>query len=309
MVASSARKRADLTDFIERELSVEECVRAVVCTGSVAAGTARIDSDIDAFIFMDPFDPFAVPAEFAWRRGDGSILGTCSPEIGPDTVRFDFTRVDLLKWSSPNYVWPDGVRAELSVGWLAFDRDGRSSELIADRVCYSDTIRIRRLDEALVRGDLHLCSDLVELRWDALGPLGSHEILGAAWEHTKQAAFAMNRRWMPWPGKQSQALAALPLLPHGFAGRALDCMTAAAQDFDSYVTRAGNMRELFHDLVALLHDDPDYGEDPIGAAFRRMFREPGRSWSMEEWRRGHEDRLRRNASGQESRAAGKAAPS
>ncbi|NLP06162.1 hypothetical protein GX411_09460 [Candidatus Fermentibacteria bacterium] len=72
-------------------------------------------------------------------------------------------------------------------------------------------------------------------------------------------------------------------------------MTVPAGDFESYIARAGNMRELFHDLVALLRDDPDYGEDPIGTAFRRMFREPGRSWNMEEWRRGHEARRRRNA--------------
>ena len=52
--------------FVERELAPEMAVRGVVVTGSVASGLARPDSDIDAIVFLDPFDWYVIPAESCW---------------------------------------------------------------------------------------------------------------------------------------------------------------------------------------------------------------------------------------------------
>jgi predicted nucleotidyltransferase len=48
-------------------------VQGVLVVGSVAAGTARNDSDIDAVVFFDPLDLYIVPAESIWREADGSF--------------------------------------------------------------------------------------------------------------------------------------------------------------------------------------------------------------------------------------------
>lgn len=56
MNRATKRKRAELSRFIEREVIPETSVHGVVVIGSVAKGIASSDSDIDAAVFLDPFD-------------------------------------------------------------------------------------------------------------------------------------------------------------------------------------------------------------------------------------------------------------
>lgn len=126
---STERKRQQLVDYIERQLKRYDAVRAVVGIGSIGAGTAREDSDIDAAVFLEPFDPYLVP----------------------EIPQFDFQRYDLQQWRAPGHDWPEPIRAELAAGWIAFDRDGEVSRLIAERTAYDDAHRLAQLDEAFNR--------------------------------------------------------------------------------------------------------------------------------------------------------------
>ena len=50
------RKRTELARFVQQEIITEASVQGVVVIGSVAKGIARADSDIDAVVFLEPFD-------------------------------------------------------------------------------------------------------------------------------------------------------------------------------------------------------------------------------------------------------------
>jgi hypothetical protein len=77
--------------FIERELVPEPAVQAVIGIGSIVSGLARPDSDIDAIIFLDPFDWYIVPAEFKWCPSDNSFHSIFSQVPGPEEcMQFDF---------------------------------------------------------------------------------------------------------------------------------------------------------------------------------------------------------------------------
>ncbi|MFK7801916.1 MAG: nucleotidyltransferase domain-containing protein [Anaerolineae bacterium] len=120
MNAITKKKRAELTLFIQRVVEKSFSIQGIVVIGSVAKETARADSDIDAVVFLDPFDLYAVPAEAKWRSGDDSFHGIMSHV--EDSIQLDFKRLDLAKWSNLDFEWSESMCAELSEGWIAFDR-------------------------------------------------------------------------------------------------------------------------------------------------------------------------------------------
>ncbi len=286
--SATLRKRQDLTIFIERVLVPEPAVQAVIAVGSVASGLARVDSDIDAIVFLDPFDGHIVPAECCWCPSDGSFHSIFSEEgVGEECMQLDFARLDLAAWADPSHDWPEERRAELCEGWIAFDRSGEVAELIATRTAYTDAIRRARLDEAIVWLDQHLSGDRPQRRWDSVGPLIAHDCLQAAYHYLVQALFASNRRWRPWRNREMQSLLTLPWLPEGFVHRVLSALNAPSPDYPGYLARVDALQRLFEDLVCCLTADGEYGEDAISEAFIRSHDEPGRSWNMEEWNKRH----------------------
>jgi hypothetical protein len=262
----------------------------------IATGLARPDSDIDAIIFLDPFDWYIVPAEFKWRPSDGTFNSIFSQEAGVDeeSMEFDFARLDLTQWADPSYAWPEGRCAELCEGWMAFDRSGQIAELITERTAYSDDVRIGRLDEAITWLDQHLSGDGPQRRWDSLGPIMAHDRLQAAYDYLVQALFAYNRRWRPWRNREMSSLLRLPWLPPGSADRILTALNAPALDYTGYLARVDTLRTMFDALADRLVADGDYGEDAISEAFIRSHDEPGRAWNMDEWNARH---LQRTAQG------------
>lgn len=90
-------------------------MRGVVATGSVAIGRARPGSDIAAVVFMDPLDLYISPAEFVWREADSTYHTIFSDDAELDRVgiQLDLHRLDLTTWQSPDFSWPEPVRAEL----------------------------------------------------------------------------------------------------------------------------------------------------------------------------------------------------
>ena len=217
--SATLRKRQELMDFIGLELSPEPAVQAVIGIGSIANGLARPDSDIDAIVFLDPFDPYITPAEFVWCPSDQSFHSIFSDDPGVgEGIQFDFRRLDFSQWADPSFEWPEERCAELRQGWLAFDRSVQAAALIAARTDYTDAIRTSRLDEAIIMGlDQLLVGDRPKACWDSLGSLISQDRLQAAYRYLVQALFAYNRRWRSWRNREMSALLALSWLPQDFA--------------------------------------------------------------------------------------------
>jgi hypothetical protein len=287
--SATAKKRQDLMVFIERELVPEPAVQAVIGIGSIASGLARPDSDIDAIIFLDPFDWYIVPAEFKWWPSDNSFHSIFSPGL-EEYMQFDFARFDLTQWADSSFKWPEERCAELHEGWLAFDRSGHVAELIETRTTYADAIRKAKLDEAITGLDQLLSEDRPQSRWASLSSVIAHDRLQAAYEYLVQALFAYNHRWRPWRSREMSSLLALPWLPEGFANRVLGASSTSSLDEAGYLSRVDSLRGLFQDLTNRLVTDGEYGDDVISEAFIRSHNEPGRAWNMDEWNRKHAER-------------------
>ncbi len=291
ITAATSQKRQQLRLFIEREVKPDPAVQGMIVIGSVGSGQARPDSDIDAIVFLNPDNPYAVPAECLWCPADSSYhsIFSESPDLEA-CVQFDFTRLDLSRWADPGYVWPEARRAELASGWIAFDRSEWIGDLIAARTLYPNGLRESRLDESITWLDQHLSDDRPWIRWESLGPAIAHDRLNAAYTHLVQALFAYHRRWRPWRNLEMTALLDLPWLPEDFETRYLDAMHATSLDDEGYTARVEALRGLFRDLLNHLVKNGEYDEAPIREAFIRSHDEPGRSWNMEEWKAGHRSR-------------------
>jgi len=278
-------------NFIEHELAPEPAVQAVIGIGSIASGFARADSDIDAIVFLNPFDAYIIPAEFVWVPSNKSFHSIFSdvPELEKG-IQFDVQRFDFNQWMNPSFAWPEGYCSELSMGWLVFDRTGRAADLIAERTTYTDAIRISRLDEAITRLDQQLSDDRPQVHWDSLGSLISHDRLQAAYEYLAQALFAYNHRWRPWRSREMSALLALPWLPEDFVNRVPGALRISSPDYSGYMNRVEILRSLFQDLSNRLVADGLYGDDLVSEAFFRSHDEPGRAWNMDAWNTKHADR-------------------
>ncbi|MCP4426963.1 MAG: hypothetical protein GY803_20935 [Chloroflexi bacterium] len=280
MTPETKQKRERFQQFIQTVLASETVVKGVVAIGSMATGHMTAVSDIDAVVFLDPFDPYIIPAEAIWRLADNTFHSIFNETV--DGLQVDFARLNWQQWSDPDFEWPEGRRAELSVGWIAYDPSGQVTELINQRAAYDDDLRLARLDEAIVWLDQHLNSK-PELAWEKLGLAIALDRLEAAYNYLAQALFAFNRRWRPWRNREMQTLLQLPWLPDNFAERVLIAANAPSLDHDGYTARTDMLCDLFDELLSQLVANGDYSNTPIDQAFIRSSDEPGRAWNMDEW--------------------------
>lgn len=285
MTTATEQKRRELLAFVQREVVTEPVVQGVVVVGSVAVGTARLDSDIDAVVFLEPLDLYAVPAEFQWRPEDGTYHPISVAVEG--AIQFDFKRLDLAEWSKPTREWPETLLAELSAGWVVYDPDGRIGRLVLERTKYSDEIRQARLDEALIQLDQLLDTFRAERAWAMLGPANAHARLHAAWDHLVQAIFAYNRHWRTWRSRELSYLLRLPWLPDDLEGQMLGAMNALSETEEGYCRRLEVLQSLFDQVISKCQEDGLYGPNAVGEAFVRRNDEPGRSWNIAEWSKRH----------------------
>lgn len=292
VTAATQHKRDQLTHFIERKMAHIPAVRAVIAIGSIGAGTAHDESDIDAAVFLDPLDLYVVPAEAIWYEADDSFhsIFTNNETVHRDGLQVDFLRLDWRQWSDPAFQWPEPRLAELGAGWIAFDRHGEAAKLIAARTTYDDQTRIVRLDEAITWLDQHLGEDGPRIRWETLSAAEAHDRLNAAYFYLVQGLFAYNRRWRPWQNREMTALLQLAWLPEKFADRVLTALVAPGHDRAAYEVRAEMLQSLFQDLLTKVTADGIYGSDPIDESFIRRAEEPGRAWNMKEWNAEHRGR-------------------
>ena len=287
MTPATEEKRQQLQDFIEQVLAPEEAVRGVVGIGSMASGHMHSESDIDAVVFLDPYDLFIVPAESVWNPADGSFHSIFDKSEIPHGIEMDLARYNLAQWADPAFDWPEGNRAELSVGWLAYDPTGDIAALIAQKTAYDEEIRQLRLDEALIWLDQHLVWNDPQKSWQTYGSAIAFDRLSAAYRYLVQALFAYNRRWQIWRNREMQALLQLLWLPADFENRVLVAANTPSIDKEGYLTRTSMLSELFQELLAQLIDTGEYSNVPVDQAFIRYNQEIGCAWNMEEWNRFH----------------------
>jgi hypothetical protein len=292
MTPATEIKRNELKVFIERVLEPAAAVQGVVGIGSIATGQMRRDSDIDIVVFFDPIDWYIIPGEFLWRPSDGTFhqIFTDDEDVLNESISLDCLRLDLRRWSDPAFVWPEPRRAELSNGWIAYDRQGQITELIAKHTAYSETLRTSRLDHAITWFDQHLEEGWPEKRWDSLGPAIAHDRLQAAYHNLVEGLFAYNRAWLPWRNRQMDVLLNLEWLPENFAERILPALNAPGLDYQGYMERVEALRSLFNDLIDKCIADGIYSAAAVDQAFIRSHDEPGYAWNMDEW---NAEKLRR----------------
>ena len=289
MTPATEEKRRQLQQFIEAVLVGETAVKGVVAIGSMATGHMTPQSDIDAIIFLDPFDLYIVPAEAVWQPGEDTFHSIFDESI--DGFSLDFARLSWQQWSNPDFAWPEGRKAELSTGWIAYDPDTAVKNLITKRTAYPDELRLERLDNAIVWLDQHLNNDKPQQIWQTLGPAIAHDRLEAAYDQLVQALFACNRQWRPWRNREMQILLRLDWLPHDFSERVLTAANAPDLAYTGYMTRVQTLSDLFEDLLSQLMARGDYSNTPIDQAFIRSSEEPGRAWNMDEWNKFRRARL------------------
>lgn len=282
------QKRADLAHYIQHELDDDPAVMGIVVIGSVAKGTARADSDIDAFIFLDPFDLYAVPAEAKWDPTTNSYHSIM--DHVENGIQLDFKRVSWKTWSDPEYLWPESICAELSEGWVAFDRFGQVQPLINAKTDYSDPVRQQKLDDAINHLSWLLSEANTGRPYDTLGSTAAHYRLHSAFDYLVQALFAFNRRWRTLRSRELTDLISLPWLPTRFKHDLFVAMNASAADKNSYEHRVSILKRFFDELVAKCQQDQIYGDNPLDEAFIRQHEEPGRGWNMVDWEQKHTKR-------------------
>ncbi len=280
---ATQEKREKFQAFVAQLLASETAVKGVVGIGSIAMGHMRADSDVDAVVFLEPFDLYIVPAEAIWYPVEDTFYSIFQTRYLAAGLQVDLLRLPWQKWSAPDFAWPEERRAELSGGWLAYDPSGDVARLIADKCAYDEVLRLERLDEAVIWLDELLGEDTPEHVWTNLGPLVAHDRAQAAYRNLVNGLFAYNRRWRIWRNREMGALLALPWLPPDFPTRAVTAVAAPTPDFDGYMTRITTLRALFADFLQQLIAAGDYSPMPIDQAFLRRHEEPGRAWNLEEW--------------------------
>ncbi len=280
---TTEEKRVQFIAFVNQLFASEEAVRGVVGIGSLASGHMRPGSDLDAIIFLDPFDLYIVPAEAIWQPAEDRFYSIFDTEQQRGGLQIDFLRLPFQQWAKPDFIWPEERRAELSNGWIAYDPGGAIARLIAQKTVYDDTLRLNRLDEAIVWLDELLSGETPAQVWHSLGPVIAHDRLQAAYRNLVEGLFAYNRQWRIWRNREMNVLLNLAWLPPDFATRVLTAVTPPNPTFDGYMARATALRALFADLLTQLIANGDYSHAPIDQAFMRLHEEPGRAWNMDEW--------------------------
>ena len=283
MNAETQQKRRELSKFIHQIVEPDLAIQGIIVIGSVAKGIARSDSDIDAVVFLDPYDLYAVPAESKWESETGIFQGIS--RHAPNALQLDFKRVSLVEWSKPDFTWSDTLCAELSEGWLAYDRHNEIGPLVSQRTKYTDENRQERLDGGLIMLDWLIKPSTADRTWETLGPTVAHSRLHSAFDYLVQALFAYNRRWRTLPSRELTDLLALDWLPEEFEENLLQAANALSADFEGYQQRLAVLNRFFNGLILRCQQDGLYGADPISEAFIRQNSEPGRDWNMDEWNR------------------------
>lgn len=103
MTPATERKRQQLLHFIRVKMESEKAVQGVMAVGSIGTATANDGSDIDAVVFLDPYDLYVVPAEAIWHEEDDTFhsIFTSNEQLLKMGLQLDFKRLDFNLWKDP----------------------------------------------------------------------------------------------------------------------------------------------------------------------------------------------------------------
>ena len=298
MTPETTKRREQLRQYIEDVLAPDPAVQAVIGIGGVATGHLHGHSALEAILFLHPFDHYVAPAEAIWQPADDTYHSIFSedPALWEDGVPLNLLRLDWGQWADEDHSWPEPRKAELSTGWVAFDRTGAVGKTIENRTAYPDDLQFERLDEAIIWLDRHLGEDELAHVWEEVEPTVAHHRLQLAYENLVQALFAFNRHWHPDRNREMGYLLNLSWLPHKFADRVQAAAIPPGLDQESFRTRAQTVRDLFQELLEQLTASGLYSNIPVDQALLRRHDEPGRAWNLDEWVKYHTVRkMSRNA--------------
>ncbi|QSO46710.1 nucleotidyltransferase domain-containing protein [Alicyclobacillus mengziensis] len=293
MTPETQLKRNELLHFIRVKMESESAVKGVVAVGSIGAGTAHADSDIDAVVFLDPYDLYVVPAEAVWREEDDTFhsIFTSDESLLKYGLQVDFNRLNFKEWSDPACSWTEPMKSEIGSGWIAFDPTGEVGRLITHKTFYDDSTRLKRLDEAIVWLDQLLNDGEPDRVWNTYDAMVAHDRLNAAYDYLVQMIFAYNRKWRTWKTREMTTLVQLPWRPRSFEEHGLSAIVAMFDDYEGYKARAYTMSRIFDEMLDQLIVDGTYqSADPVGEAFIRNHEEPGRAWNIRDWMQKHNNR-------------------
>ena len=210
------RALAQTRQFIERKLEPWPEFQAGLVVGSFAHGEARVDSDVDCIFLFDHPDERIVPAEFVWSPTTdtySTIFEVDALAVGG--IQIDARRMSVAQFCSSE--WEDGFKHELASAIVLFDRERTIAPLLAQRLQYPDSLRLKRIREHFFEADR--CSQEWQVRaWVRRGgPLCAHEQLAVAMEEIIALLHAYNRTWLPWRCRRLISTLKLQWLPDGFA--------------------------------------------------------------------------------------------
>lgn len=189
--------------------------------GSIAAGEARTDSDVDMVLVFDPLDVRVVPGEFAWSPTDDNFY----PVVGPDAVEAgDIGGVQIdAKRLSVDYLesadLPEGLLHELAHGLLLFDRTTRVEALVQRRVDYPLERRRETAFRHRDRAWIHQAKAELRRRdrWTSrVGLAGAVDVLVGGLEEVILLVHACNGEFTPYRYRWLLSIDQLEWVPEGF---------------------------------------------------------------------------------------------
>ena len=281
-----------LRRYVDAELRAWPQVKGVVVVGSVAQGTCRPDSDIDAYVFFHPtVDEAVMPAEsiyaFSTRQYHDIFVDEAAVAPDGDFIPLDVKRVGMSVLGNQSTL-PEGERAQLAGGLLIWDREGDLATRLADFVTYPEDLRRRRLLEHLSWAD-YLLAEPRAVKWiDRCGQLAAHDQLTTAAEHLIQALFAYNRHWEPHRNLWLEEVSQLEWQPEGLQSALEEGLVMGALTREDLRRRLGKLLPISEAITGQLAQDGFLpAEDPSFWIFRETHGQLGYSYNMTEWRKAH----------------------
>lgn len=284
-----------LRRYVDAELRTWPQVQGVVVVGSVAQGTCRPDSDVDIYVFFHPsVEEAIIPAEFIYTFSSGEYhdIFTDETEVAPsgDFIHLDAKRVEMSVLEGEDAL-PEGERAQLAKGIVAWDRRRCLAPTLATYVTYPEDLRWERLLEHLSWSD-YLLTEWRTLKWmDRCGHLAAHDQLTTATEHLIQVLFAYNRHWEPYRNLWLEEVSRLDWQPAGVRTTLEEALVMRTLTQPDLYRRLGALQGLFRAALARLIEDGFLpAEDPTFWIFREMHSQLGYAHNMTDWQEAHSAR-------------------
>ena len=252
-----------MRNFVERKLTIWPEFTAALVVGSVATGEARSDSDVDCILIFDKFNEGIVPAEFVWNPSTDTfhtIFDVEATDVGG--VQVDANRVELSNFL--NQEWSDDLKHDLAHALMIYDRHQTVSQAIEEKLSYSDTLRISRIQNHLGWASYHLEEWRLQGWVERGGIESAHDQITAALEQIIQLLHAYNREWLPSRYRWLVSTSRLKWLPTKCLENLRDAICQVSPDKESLLKRRSVLISVLNSIRKKLEED-DLLSSPLDA--------------------------------------------